>query len=328
MIKIIVLLLSVLLSTFVTASVITEVPPPPRPADVPLRATYQTACFGVSQVGLAACQTYYTWTSMVGRFSPPEYRYIGYTYSIYARAITVLKPLASDTDTVVTGVTPRGRVWGQSSYRLRSPHIVEWDATGTPKLLGLGEAVAADDLGRIAYDNLICDSAGCVAPPDVLAVLALSNSGDYVAAYTILDPEGIEHVSLWRDSDYRRRPAEDLCTGACLSELTVLPLRVAINRSGRVAWSLNWPQSQIGLISDPWQTITAYQDVPFAAVSGSGEAVGGRQIVHPNGRVEVLPLGAFSRLDSLGVNDTGIVVGRGVLGALWSSPWRAFVFTP
>lgn len=331
------LLLSTLLSTIVIAGVPVEVPPAPtlpvygQTIGVPARATYISDCVGISQAGKAACNTYYTWRSAVGRFRPPQYRYLATTYDVSTGAVVALRPLPGDTDSVIDGMTPQGRAWGHSMINTHIPRIVDWDAAGVPTLLGDGIAVAADDTGRHAIGNQICDAVECVVQPNVYRIYAMSDT-DYVASYVIADPEGVEHVSMCRASDYAAAvDPEDLCSEFYLSEFGVEPTRVAINAIGTVVYhNIYWPTT-LGMIALTGQTLQEfdfYWNIPLSGVNELGESVGGDKVVLSDGTIVTLPLGAFSRLDSRSINDAGTVVGQGVKGTAWDAPRRAFVYLP
>ena len=307
------------------AGTITEVPPAPtlpvygKTVQVPENAAHQSNCAGVSEAGIAGCTSKFSWRTKVGRYWANYYRNLAIAYNVNTGAVTALRPIQGDTDTVVNGVTPGGRIWGQSMYGLFgvTSKIVEWDATGTPTLLGMGKATAADDLGRIAIFNQLCDASGCVTPANVYEILALSNSGDYLAVYVEFDAEGTEHAGLWRASDYAAREPEDFCGGACLADLGASPMRAALNSAGVAVWS----GSAAGFVAAPGLD-SVYYDAPLAWVSEIGVSVGGSQIIRADGTIEPIPLGIYSDMRALGINSSGGIVGESKSGAYWS----AFVY--
>lgn len=323
------LLLLSLLGMPAYARGIVAVPPAPtlpvygQTIQVPARATYNADCVGVSEAGIAGCTTRYTWKPLVGRFKPPQYRSLATTYEVSTGAVVALRPLPGDTDTIVNGVTPGGRVWGQSLYGLAISRAVEWDSTGAPTYLGVAKADAADDLGRFAVANQLCTVSGCVTVPNVYKIHALSNT-DYVASYI---SEG-GHYSMCRASDYAAAiDAEDLCSEFYLSEFGVPPTRVAANAVGTVVYHNTYGAVTLGVVSQPGQTLQEfanYWGVPFAAVNELGDAVGGNKILRADGLVETIPLGPYALVSGLGINSAGVVVGQAKLG----TQWRAVVSVP
>ncbi len=295
---------------------------------VPGGAAYFAEAVGVSEAGVAGVNTQFTWRPIDGRYKPPQYRSLATLYNTTTGAVIALRPLPGDTDSVVSVVTPGGRVLGESLLNVKSPRIVEWSADGTPTLLGVGygKVIAADDIGRYATANQLCDAGGCVTPPNVYEIYALANN-DYVASYKSVDAGGVEHVSMCRASDYAAAGVpEDLCSPFYLSDFGTPPTRVSINTTGTVVYHNTYGMTTLGVIAQRGQTLQEfanYQDIPLAAINQQGDAAGGARIVRACGGIEIAPTGVYAALNILGINSNRVVVGRAKKGTAWNASWRA-----
>lgn len=324
-------LMFLVLSFPVFAGQLSQVPDDILPAAVPATAGYFTECVGVANSGAAACTTYYAWKSTVGRFKTNYYRYVA---RIYFNGVSVtLKPLPGDTDTIAKGMTPGGKPWGVSSWKLFTNTIVTWDALGNPTGYGLGTPNDADDLGRIAAGTSIYNPATLQwdVVPDAYAIYGLSNGGDAIGLFVWPDVDGIEHHGMYRLSEYTALTEhEDACNYPCLAEQGRAPTQARINASGVVVWHVifsAYPVStSLGFRAMPGDpTLFAADQVAFNGINSVGDAAGSDKIYYIGGVIETIPLSAgFTELWANGINDSGVVVGRGKVG----TTFRAFIYTP
>lgn len=310
-----------------TTGTLIEVPPAPKlpvygqTIPVPVDSPYHGTCAGVSESGVAACTTFYSFSKGLGRNKRNYYRHLAIAYNVNTGAVVALQPLPGDTDVDANVITLGGRIVGVSMQNLYGPRVVEWDASGVPTLIGVGEVAHANDVGQHAIGNQLCTVTGCVTVPNAYEIHALSNTG-YVASYI---SEG-GHYSMCRASDYAAAiDAEDMCSEYFLSEFGVPPTAVAMNSAGVVAYHNVYGPDILGVIALPGQTLqdfANYWGVPLAAINELGVSVGGSKIVHADGTIDAIPQGVYSEMRALGINSSGVIVGQSKSGAFW----RAFVY--
>lgn len=285
------------------------VPLPTKPVHVPTipASVVPTAiCVGVSDDGVVACTAMWKWCGG-GRFCTNYQVELAYAYDTITSVISVLPAAAGDKYTRALKATSGGRICGQSSNGRSTYSIVAWQS-GLTTNYGSGTLTDCDDLGRVAKDNQIYDGAWS-SVAGVMAVLALSNNGDYVAAYLTGD-----HVELWRAS---QRVIEDGCVSPCMADLIQLPPRTLINSTGTAAWHYSFAtQPPLGFV-DRAGTAIAVSGAPWAGINAQGDVVGGNKVLHAdNSIVEIVPSCGFTTVSALGINASGVIVGVGRYGTI------------
>lgn len=298
------------------------VPLPAKPSHIPTipaPVVPTSNCVGVSDAGIVACNAMWKWSGS-GRFAANYQVEIAYTYDTITGTVSVLPAIVGDKYTRAFVATPGGRVCGQSTNGRSTYSMVAWQA-GAVSNYGYGTLTDCDDLGRVAQGNQIYSGAWTTIP-DVMAVLALSNSGDYVAAYVAGN-----HVSLWRASQH---VTEDGCASPCMADLIQLPAKVVNNTAGTVAWYYSLAtQPPLGFVDRLSGINDALAGAPWSGINVQGDVVGADKVMRGDRVVTTLsPGGGFASVSALGINSSGVIVGVGKYPVGTALVARAFVSSP